>query len=61
MSEDAIVLLHGFDHDHRCWDLVVEELAALAPDVPVYAVDLLGRGEKKRETARNPKQGRSPF
>ena len=44
MSKDAIVLLHGFDHDHRCWDLVVDEMAKLAPEVPVYAVDLPGRG-----------------
>ena len=57
MSKDAIVLLHGFDHDHRCWDLVVDELNKLAPEVPVYAVDLPGRGDKKKQTARNPKQG----
>lgn len=57
MSKDAIVLLHGFDHDHRCWDLVVDEMTKLAPEVPVYAVDLPGRGEKKHKTARNPKQG----
>ena len=41
MSKDAIVLLHGFDHDHRCWDLVVDEMAKLAPEVPVYAVGVI--------------------
>lgn len=54
--KDAIVLLHGFDHDSRCWNLVIDELAKMAPEVPVYAVDLPGRGEKKYKTVRTPKQ-----
>ncbi len=54
--KDAIVLLHGFNHDHRCWKLVMDELSKTAPDVPVYAVDLPGRGDKKWKTVRTPKQ-----
>ena len=56
MKQDAIVLLHGFNHDHRCWKYVIDELHAMAPEVPVYAVDLPGRGDKKWKTVWTPKQ-----
>ncbi|MBO4383252.1 MAG: alpha/beta hydrolase [Clostridia bacterium] len=48
-GKDAIVLVHGFNHDARCWNLVVKELRAMAPEVEVLSVDLPGRGSKKRE------------
>ncbi len=54
--KDAIVLLHGFDHDHRCWELVIDELKKTAPDVNVVAVDLPGRADKKWKTVRTPEQ-----
>ena len=52
--KNAIVLLHGFDHDHRCWTWVMEELHKLDPTLAVYAVDLPGRGNKKGTTVRTP-------
>jgi pimeloyl-ACP methyl ester carboxylesterase len=40
----GIVLIHGACSDSRCWAPTVAALAARAPDVPVLAVDLPGRG-----------------
>jgi pimeloyl-ACP methyl ester carboxylesterase len=42
-STTALVLVHGGQHDHRCWQPTVDVLRERAPDVPVVAVDLPGR------------------
>ncbi|MCW2528412.1 MAG: menH 1 [Pseudonocardiales bacterium] len=39
----ALVLVHGGQHDSRCWDLTVEEIHRVAPGLCVLAVDLPGR------------------
>ena len=43
----GIVLVHGACSDSRCWAPTVAALAARAPDVPVVAVDLPGRGRSR--------------
>ena len=40
----AIVLVHGACHDAGCWAPTVGAITRRAPDVPVLAVDLPGRG-----------------
>jgi len=40
----GIVLLHGACHHSGCWEPTVAAIALRAPDVPVLAVDLPGRG-----------------
>lgn len=40
----AVVLVHGACSDSRCWEPTVAAIARRAPDVPVLAVDLPGRG-----------------
>jgi pimeloyl-ACP methyl ester carboxylesterase len=39
-----LVLVHGGEHSADCWDLSVEELRHLAPELPVLAVDMPGHG-----------------
>ncbi len=41
----GLVLIHGGYHMARCWAPTVAELQRQAPDVPVLAVDLPGRGD----------------
>jgi pimeloyl-ACP methyl ester carboxylesterase len=43
MARAGLVLVHGASHAGDCWDLTIEALEALAPDLPVLAVDLPGR------------------
>ena len=40
----GLVLIHGAFHSGRCWAPTVAAIEALAPDLPVLAVDLPGRG-----------------
>lgn len=42
---DGIVLIRGAAHTAACWQPTVTELARSAPDLPVLAVDLPGRGD----------------
>lgn len=42
-ADTALVLVHGGQHDHRCWQPTVDALHKRAPDVQVVAVDLPGR------------------
>jgi pimeloyl-ACP methyl ester carboxylesterase len=46
-ARTGIVLVHGACSDSRCWAPTVAALAARAPDVPVLAVDLPGRGRSR--------------
>jgi pimeloyl-ACP methyl ester carboxylesterase len=39
----ALVLIHGGQHDSRCWQPTIEAIARLAPDVRTLAVNLPGR------------------
>jgi pimeloyl-ACP methyl ester carboxylesterase len=43
MAPPALVLVHGGAHAGDCWDLTVNEIRWLAPDLNVLAVDLPGR------------------
>ena len=47
----ALVLVHGGAHAADCWDLTVEELRRLAPEIRVLAVDLPGRGRRPADLA----------
>jgi pimeloyl-ACP methyl ester carboxylesterase len=51
MSRPALVLVHGAQHDARCWDPTVEQLRTQAPDLQVLAVDLPGRGRTPGDLA----------
>ena len=42
----ALVLVHGGGHAADCWDLTVDEIHRLAPELRVLAVDLPGRRNK---------------
>lgn len=42
----ALVLVHGGAHAGDCWDLAVDEIRRLEPDLKVLAVDLPGRRGK---------------
>jgi pimeloyl-ACP methyl ester carboxylesterase len=42
----GLVLVHGGAHAGDCWDLTVDEIHRLAPDLEVLAVDLPGRRGK---------------
>lgn len=42
----ALVLVHGGAHAGDCWDLTVDEIHRLAPELAVLAVDLPGRRGK---------------
>ena len=42
----ALVLVHGGAHAADCWDLTIDEIGRLAPELKVLAVDLPGRAGK---------------
>src|SRR5271154_3168868 len=44
LSSPALVLVHGGEHSADCWDLTIDELRQLAPELPVLAVDMPGHG-----------------
>lgn len=44
MTLPSLVLVHGGAHAADCWELTIGELARKAPELPVLAVDLPGRG-----------------
>ena len=46
MALPALVLVHGGAHAGDCWDLTVDEIRRLAPELRVLAVDLPGRRSK---------------
>jgi pimeloyl-ACP methyl ester carboxylesterase len=46
MALPALVLVHGGQHAADCWDLAVDEIRHLEPDLDVLAVDLPGRRGK---------------
>ncbi len=46
MTLPGLVLVHGGAHAGDCWDSTVAELARKAPELPVLAVDLPGRGAR---------------
>jgi len=46
MTLPALVLVHGGLHAADCWDLTIDEIHRLAPDLTVLAVDLPGRRGK---------------
>lgn len=46
MALPALVLVHGGGHAADCWDLTVNEIHRLAPELTVLAVDLPGRRGK---------------
>ena len=46
MAMPALVLVHGGAHAGDCWDLTVDEIRRLTPDLGVLAVDLPGRRGK---------------
>lgn len=44
MALPGLVLVHGGAHAGDCWDLTVDEIHRLEPDLDILAVDLPGRG-----------------
>jgi pimeloyl-ACP methyl ester carboxylesterase len=46
MTLPALVLVHGGAHAADCWDLTLNEIQALEPNLAVLAVDLPGRRGK---------------
>jgi pimeloyl-ACP methyl ester carboxylesterase len=46
MALPALVLVHGGGHAGDCWDLTIDEINRLAPELTVLAVDLPGRRGK---------------
>src|ERR1700760_3426094 len=46
MALPALVLVHGAAHAGDCWDLTIDEIRRMAPDLTVLAVDLPGRRSK---------------
>src|ERR1700754_2397063 len=46
MALPALVLVHGGSHAADCWDLTIDEIHRLAPELTVLAVDLPGRRGK---------------
>jgi pimeloyl-ACP methyl ester carboxylesterase len=44
LRSPALVLVHGGEHSADCWDLTIDELRHLAPELPVLAVDMPGHG-----------------
>lgn len=44
MTLPALVLVHGNGHASDCWELTVNEIRRLEPDLKVLAVDLPGAG-----------------
>jgi pimeloyl-ACP methyl ester carboxylesterase len=51
MALPGLVLVHGGGLAGDCWDLTVAELARKAPELPVLAVDLPGRGGRPADLA----------
>ena len=50
MARDVgMVLIHGAAHTAVCWQPTVAELTRSAPDLPVVAVDLPGRGDSPED------------
>jgi pimeloyl-ACP methyl ester carboxylesterase len=52
MTLPGLVLLHGGAHAGNCWDLTIDEIRRLAPELRVLAVDLPGRAGKTGELDR---------
>jgi pimeloyl-ACP methyl ester carboxylesterase len=52
MALPGLILVHGGGHAANCWDLTIAELARLAPELRVLAVDLPGRGAKPADLAK---------
>jgi pimeloyl-ACP methyl ester carboxylesterase len=46
MALPGLVLVHGGAHAGDCWDLTVDEIHRLEPDLDILAVDLPGRGSR---------------
>ena len=46
MTLPALVLVHGGAHAADCWDLTIDEIRRLTPELTVLAVDLPGRRGK---------------
>jgi len=46
MALPALVLVHGGAHAADCWDLTIDEIGRLAPELDVLAIDLPGRRGK---------------
>jgi pimeloyl-ACP methyl ester carboxylesterase len=46
MALPALVLVHGGAHGADCWDLTIDEIQRLEPELTVLAVDLPGRRGK---------------
>jgi pimeloyl-ACP methyl ester carboxylesterase len=46
MTLPGLVLVHGGAHAADCWDLTIDEIHRLAPELTVLAVDLPGRRGK---------------
>src|SRR5947209_19642999 len=44
LRSPALVLVHGGEHSADCWELTIEELGRLEPELPVLAVDMPGHG-----------------
>ena len=44
LRSPALVLVHGGEHSADCWDLTVDEIRCLAPELPVLAIDMPGHG-----------------
>lgn len=44
LRSPALVLVHGGEHSADCWDLTIDELRRMAPELPVLAVDMPGHG-----------------
>jgi pimeloyl-ACP methyl ester carboxylesterase len=51
MALPDLVLVHGGEHAGDCWDLVVDELHRLTPELRILAVDLPGRGRTPGDLA----------
>jgi hypothetical protein len=51
MVSTGLVLVHGGAHAGDCWDLVVDELRWMAPDLRTLAMDLPGRASKPGDLA----------
>jgi pimeloyl-ACP methyl ester carboxylesterase len=51
MSPPGLVLVHGGAHAADCWEPTVAELARIAPDLRVLAIDLPGRGGRPADLA----------
>jgi pimeloyl-ACP methyl ester carboxylesterase len=52
MRLPGLVLIHGGAHAADCWDLVIDELTVLAPELRVLAVDLPGRRSRPADVSK---------